>query len=111
MRRLGRSKFPIRMWGSSITREELQHSLLAVLESVRDRPKQHILVSPPDWRSSLTKDQEREIISNLASFPLVLRTLKGWSQLESKSVMMVKEWSFAWLLKAVIRRYRTPRKN
>ena len=37
-----------------------------MLESVRDRPKQYMLVSPSGWRSSLTIEQEREIISNLA---------------------------------------------
>lgn len=41
-------------------------SLLAILEPVRDRPKQHMLVSPPGRRSSLTIEQEQEIISNLA---------------------------------------------
>ena len=56
------------MWGSSVTREHLLQkiSLLAMLESVRDSPKQHTLVSPSGWRSSLTIEQEREIISNLA---------------------------------------------
>jgi len=55
------------MWGSSITREQLLQklSLLAMLESVRDVPKEHILVSRPDRGSSITLDQEREIASNL----------------------------------------------
>jgi len=56
------------MWNSKVTREHLiqKISLLAILESVRDHPKQHILISPPGWRSSLTTEQEREIVSNLA---------------------------------------------
>ncbi|KAF8853841.1 hypothetical protein BDZ45DRAFT_677402 [Acephala macrosclerotiorum] len=56
------------MWNSSVTREHLLQkiNLLAILESVRDHPKQHVLISPPGWRSSLTIEQEREIVSNLA---------------------------------------------
>jgi hypothetical protein len=56
------------MWGSTITREHLLQKLclLAMLESVRDVPKEHILVSRPDRGSSITLDQEREIASNLA---------------------------------------------
>jgi hypothetical protein len=56
------------MWNSSVTREHLLQkiSLLAILGSVRDHPKQHVLISPPGWRSSLTIEQEGEIISNLA---------------------------------------------
>jgi hypothetical protein len=56
------------MWGSSTTREHLLQkiSLLAILESVRDHPKQHMLVETPGRRSSLTIEQEREITSNLA---------------------------------------------
>jgi hypothetical protein len=37
-----------------------------MLESVRDHPKQHMLVETPGRRSSLTIEQEREITSNLA---------------------------------------------
>ncbi|KAE9373733.1 hypothetical protein N431DRAFT_482672 [Stipitochalara longipes BDJ] len=56
------------MWNSSVTREHLLQkiSLLAILESVRDHPKRHALISPPGWRSSLTIEQEQEIVSNLA---------------------------------------------
>jgi hypothetical protein len=56
------------MWNSSVTREHLLQkiSLLAILASVRDHPKQHVLISPPGGRSSLTIEQEREIVSNLA---------------------------------------------
>ncbi|PVH69035.1 hypothetical protein DL98DRAFT_627007 [Cadophora sp. DSE1049] len=56
------------MWNSNVTREHLLQkiSLLAILESVRDHPKQHILTSPLGWRSSLTIEQEREIVSNLS---------------------------------------------
>ena len=56
------------MWNSTVAREPLLQkiSLLAILESVRDHPKQHMLISPPGWRSSLTIEQEREVVSNLA---------------------------------------------
>ena len=56
------------MWNSSVTRDNLLQkiSLLAILESVRDHPKQHMLISPPGWRSGLTIEQEREIVGNLA---------------------------------------------
>jgi hypothetical protein len=56
------------MWNSSVIREQILQkiSLLAILESVRDHPKQHTLISPPGRRSSLTIEQEREIVSNLA---------------------------------------------
>jgi hypothetical protein len=56
------------MWNSTVTREHLLQkiSLLSILESVRDHPKQHMLISPPGWSSSLTIEQEREIVSNLA---------------------------------------------
>jgi hypothetical protein len=56
------------MWGSSIDRERLLQrlSLLAMLESARDSPKEHVLVSRSDRESSITVDQEREVASNLA---------------------------------------------
>ncbi|KAH7356444.1 hypothetical protein BKA65DRAFT_474261 [Rhexocercosporidium sp. MPI-PUGE-AT-0058] len=58
------------MWDSYITREYLlwKISLLAILESVQDYPKQHVLILPLGWRFSLTIKQEREIVNNLAFF-------------------------------------------
>lgn len=56
------------MWGGSITREHLlqQTTLLAMLEPVRDGPKEHILALQAGRKSSLTLEQEREVVSNLA---------------------------------------------
>lgn len=56
------------MWGGSITREYLLRkiSLLAMLGLVGEDPKEYELVSRPDRVSSLTVDQEGEIVSNLA---------------------------------------------
>ena len=56
------------MWGGSISRELLLQkiTLLASLGSVRDYPKENALVSRPGSGSSLTLEQEREIVSNLA---------------------------------------------
>ena len=56
------------MWNSSVTREHFLQkiSLLAILAFVRDHPKQYVLILPLGWRSSLTIEQEQEIVSNLA---------------------------------------------
>ncbi|KFY67378.1 hypothetical protein V496_01569 [Pseudogymnoascus sp. VKM F-4515 (FW-2607)] len=56
------------MWGGSISREQLQQqiSLLALLGGVQESVKQHQLTSPSNYQSSLTIDQESEIVSNLS---------------------------------------------
>ncbi|OBT84098.1 hypothetical protein VE02_07019 [Pseudogymnoascus sp. 03VT05] len=56
------------MWGGSISREQLQQqiSLLALLGGVQESVKQHQLTSPSNYPSSLTIDQESEIVSNLS---------------------------------------------
>jgi hypothetical protein len=56
------------MWGGGITREQLLQrlTLLAMLEPVWGGPKEHTLTLRADHESSLTLDQEREIVSNLA---------------------------------------------
>ena len=56
------------MWGGSISREQLQQeiSLLALLGGVQENVKRHQLTSPSNYQSSLTIDQESEIVSNLS---------------------------------------------
>ncbi|KFY31785.1 hypothetical protein V493_00793 [Pseudogymnoascus sp. VKM F-4281 (FW-2241)] len=56
------------MWGGSISREQLQQqiSLLAILGGVQESVKHHQLTSPSNYPSSLTIDQESEIVSNLS---------------------------------------------
>ncbi|OBT85155.1 hypothetical protein VE02_05639 [Pseudogymnoascus sp. 03VT05] len=56
------------MWGGSISREQLQQqiSLLAILGGVQESVKHHQLTSPSNYLSSLTIDQESEIVSNLS---------------------------------------------
>ncbi|KFY67995.1 hypothetical protein V497_00097 [Pseudogymnoascus sp. VKM F-4516 (FW-969)] len=56
------------MWDGSISREQLQQqiSLLAILGGVQESVKHHQLTSPSNYPSSLTIDQESEIVSNLS---------------------------------------------
>jgi hypothetical protein len=56
------------MWGSNVSHEQLLQkiSLLAMLGPIREEPKGHCLVSREDKAYSLTVEQEREIITNLA---------------------------------------------
>ena len=63
----GRKRVGI-MWGGSISREQLQQqiSLLAIQGGVQESVKHHQLTSPSNYPSSLTIDQESEIVSNLS---------------------------------------------
>ena len=56
------------MYGGSITKEYLLRkiSLLAMMGAVRESPKENELGLRSDSVSSLTGDQEGEIVSNLA---------------------------------------------